>query len=143
MNLSHLINRNLKPMTPALINFQPLPMKYSNYLTKSMNLEVFFQIYRGCLTKFGIFKLKQNGISGKSLNLLCDFLRNRKQRVLLYGQVSVWANVKAGVCQGLVLILGPLLLLIFISYLSECLSLNAKLFADDKLLIRPIPLLLN
>ena len=26
-----------------------------------------------------IFKLKQNGISGNLLNLLCDFLRNRKQ----------------------------------------------------------------
>ena len=35
-----------------------------------------------------IFKLKQNGISGNLLNLLCDFLRNKKQRVLLNGQVS-------------------------------------------------------
>ena len=35
-----------------------------------------------------IFKLKQNGISGNLPNLLCDFLRNRKQRVLLTGQVS-------------------------------------------------------
>ena len=35
-----------------------------------------------------IFKLKQNGISSNLLNLLCDFLRNRKQRVLLNGQVS-------------------------------------------------------
>ena len=30
-----------------------------------------------------IFKLRQNGISGELLNLLCDFLRNRKQRVVL------------------------------------------------------------
>ena len=35
-----------------------------------------------------IFKLKQNGISGNLLNLLCDVLRNTKQRVLLNGQVS-------------------------------------------------------
>ena len=28
-----------------------------------------------------IFKLKQNSISGNLLNLLCDFLRNKKQRV--------------------------------------------------------------
>ena len=34
-----------------------------------------------------IFKLEQNGIPGNLLNLLCDFLRNRKQRVLLNGQV--------------------------------------------------------
>ena len=30
-----------------------------------------------------IFKLKQNGISGNLLNLLSNFLRNRKQRVVL------------------------------------------------------------
>ena len=29
------------------------------------------------------FKLKQNDISGNLLNLLCDFLRNRKQRLVL------------------------------------------------------------
>ena len=32
-----------------------------------------------------IFKLKQNGISGNLLNLLSNFLRNRKQRVILNG----------------------------------------------------------
>ena len=30
-----------------------------------------------------IFNLKQYAISGNLLNLLCDFLRNKKQRVLL------------------------------------------------------------
>ena len=35
-----------------------------------------------------IFKLKQNGISSKLLNLLCDFLRDRKQRVVLNGHDS-------------------------------------------------------
>ena len=44
-----------------------------------------------------IFKLKQNGISGNLINLLCDFLKNRKQRVLLNGQVFGWSDVKAGV----------------------------------------------
>ena len=76
-----------------------------------------------------IFKLKQNGISGNLINLLCDFLRNRKQRVLLNGQVSDWSDVRAGVPQGS--ILGPLLFLIYINDLSEGLSSNAKLFADD------------
>ena len=32
-----------------------------------------------------IFKLKQNGISGNLLNLLSNFLRNRKQGVVLNG----------------------------------------------------------
>ena len=76
-----------------------------------------------------IFKLKQNGISGKLLNLIKDFLKNRKQRVVLNGQFSSWADIDAGVCQGS--ILGPLLFLIYINDLTNVLSSSAKLFADD------------
>ena len=76
-----------------------------------------------------IFKLKQNGISGNLLNLLSNFLRNRKQRVVLNGQTSSWADVNAGVPQGS--ILGPLFFLIYINDLADDLSSNAKLFADD------------
>ena len=76
-----------------------------------------------------IFKLTKNGISGNLLNLLRDFLNERKQRVILNGQVSTWKNVSAGVPQGS--ILGPLLFLIYINDLSDGLSTNAKLFADD------------
>ena len=35
-----------------------------------------------------VFKLKQNGISGNLLNIFEDFLKNRKQRVVLNGQTS-------------------------------------------------------
>ena len=75
------------------------------------------------------FKLKQNGISGNLLNLLSNFLRNRKQRVVLNGQTSSWADVNAGVPQGS--ILGPLLFLMYINDLANGLSSNTKLFADD------------
>ena len=39
-----------------------------------------------------IFKLKQNGISGNLLNLLSNFLRNRKQRVyiIVYKSSCQW-----------------------------------------------------
>ena len=57
-----------------------------------------------------VFKLKQNGISGNLLNIFEDFLRNRKQRVVLNGQTSNWKNIHAGVSQGS--LLGPLLFLI-------------------------------
>ena len=76
-----------------------------------------------------IFELQQNGISDDLLNILSDFLRNRKQRVTLKGQSSPWTNVNAGVPQGS--ILGPLLFLIYINDLPDGLSSNAKLFADD------------
>ena len=75
------------------------------------------------------FKLEQNGISGKLHKLLHDFLVNRKQRVILNGKVSSWANVKSSVPQGL--ILGPLLFLFYINDLPKGFSSNAKLFADN------------
>ena len=73
--------------------------------------------------------MKQNGISGDLLQILSDFLSNRKQRVVLNGQNSSWTNVHAGVPQGS--ILGPLLFLIYINDLADDLSSNVKLFADD------------
>ena len=63
------------------------------------------------------------------LNIFEDFLRKRKQRVVLNGQTSTWKNIYAGALQGS--ILGPLLFLIYIHDLAENLSSNPKLFADD------------
>ena len=97
-----------------------------------LKLEVFSWIYLKPSIKFGmkgLFKLKQNGILDDLLNILSDFLKNTKQRVTHNGQSSSWTNVNAGVPQGS--ILGPLLFLIYINDLSDGLSSNAKLFADD------------
>ena len=55
-------------------------------------------------------KVKQNGISGKLLNGIIDFLSNKKQRVVLNGKYSSWTNIEAGVPQGS--ILGSLFFLI-------------------------------
>ena len=81
--------------------------------------------------KFGMNGLYLNlsGISGDLLNILSDFLKIRKQRVKLNGKSSSWTNVKAGFPQGS--ILGSLLFIIYINDLSNGLSSNAKLFADD------------
>ena len=53
----------------------------------------------------------------------------RKQRVVLNGQVSTWEDINAGVPQGS--ILGPFLFLLYINDLTEDLTTNVKLFADD------------
>ena len=73
--------------------------------------------------------MKQNGISGNLLETLIDFLKDRKQIVVLNGQNSSWANVEAGVPKGS--ILAPLMLLIYINGLPDTLSTNVKLFAED------------
>ena len=75
-----------------------------------------------------MFKLKQNGISDKILNIITDFLSFRKKRVVLNGQGSPCVSIEAGVTQGS--ILGPLLFFIYINDLSDDLSTTAKLFAD-------------
>ena len=70
-----------------------------------------------------------NGISGNILKLLRDCLYCRKQRVVLNGQNSSQQNFNAKVPQGS--ILGPLLFLIYVSNLSNGVSSNCKLLADD------------
>ena len=76
-----------------------------------------------------IFKLKQNGISGNLLSTLTDFLKLRKQRVVLNGQLSSWSNIESGVPQGS--ILGLLLFFIYTNDISEGLTTNGRLLADD------------
>ena len=76
-----------------------------------------------------IFKLCQNGISGYIIKILGGFLPYRKQRVVLNGQCSSWADVNPGVPQWS--ILGPLLFLIYINDLSNGFKSGCKLFAND------------
>lgn len=76
-----------------------------------------------------LFKLKINGISGNLLELLKNFLIERKQRVVLNGKTSEWKSLNSGVPQGSVL--GPLLFLLYINDLTENINSRMKLFADD------------
>ena len=76
-----------------------------------------------------MYKLKQNGISGKLFDIITDLLKFRKQRVVSNGQYSSWTSIEAGVPQGS--ILGPLMFFIYINNLSDDLTTNVKLFADD------------
>ena len=79
-----------------------------------------------------IFKLKQNGISGRLLKFFENYLLNRKQRVVLNGSCSNFSLIESGVPQGSVL--GPLLFLIYINDLERNIKSNVNFFADDTML---------
>ena len=65
-----------------------------------------------------LFKLKQNGINGKLLNLLKSYLANWNQRVLLNGCESwIWCSSR--------------LFLIYINDLENGIKSHIKFFADD------------
>ena len=76
-----------------------------------------------------LYKLECNGIGGNLLGLIKDFLRDRRQRVVLNGKSSNWSTVSAGVPQRSVF--GPLFFLVYINDLPENVSCSLKLFADD------------
>lgn len=79
-----------------------------------------------------IFKIQQYGITGQTLNWLSDFLSNRRQRVAINGSNSDWAYVFSGVPHAI--IVGPLLFLLVLNDILECLCCSSDMFVDDTLL---------
>ncbi len=76
-----------------------------------------------------IYKLEKIGIDGNLLVWLKSYLSNRKQQVVINGKQSDILELNAGVPQGSVL--GPLLFLIYINDMTEGLTGEVFLFADD------------
>ena len=74
--------------------YQLLSITHEIYQSFDNGFEVrgiFLDISKGL-----IFKSKQNGVTGNLLNILIDFLKERKKRVVLNGQHSKWSNKPQG-----------------------------------------------
>ena len=78
-------------------------------------------------------KLDHYSIRGIVNELISNYLLNRKQYVYLNGVRSFLQQINIGVPQGS--ILGPLLYLIYINDLPNCLECTPSFYADDTCMI--------
>ena len=67
---------------------------------------------------------QKHGVEGDLLLILKNYLKNRKQRVVLNGQTFEWRKINSGVPKGSAL--GPLL-----NDLLDGITLICKIFAND------------
>ena len=83
-----------------------------------------------------LLKLKPHGIGDSITDWIEQWLTDRRQRVVVDGDVSNWKSVLSGVPQGSVL--GPILFLIYINDLDDSITSNILKFADDTKLFRKV-----
>ena len=83
-----------------------------------------------------LLKLKAHGIGDGVIDWIEQWLTDKRQRVVVDGEVSNWKSVLSGVPQGSVS--GPLLFLIYINDLDDNIASNVLKFADDTKVFRKV-----
>ena len=83
-----------------------------------------------------LLKMRCYGLPLLTVNWVMDFLKSRKQRVMIDGQFSDWSMCTSGVPQGSVL--GPLLYTLYVNDLPDVVKYAVvKMYADDTKLYYP------
>ena len=83
-----------------------------------------------------LLKLKIHGTGDGIIDWIEQLLHDRRQRVVVDGEVSNWKSVLSGTPQGS--ILGPLLFSIYISDLDDNITSNVLKFSDDTKVFRKV-----
>ncbi len=117
----------------CLTNLLAFMEKVAEYLDRGEPVDVIYLDFQKAFDKVPhkrlIERLREIGIKGKLLNWIEEWLKGRKQRVVINGKASEWIEVDSGVPQGS--ILGPLLFIIFINGIDEGILSDILKFADD------------
>ena len=83
-----------------------------------------------------LLKLKAHGIGDVIIDRIKQWLIDRRQLIVVDGEVSNWKSVFSWVPQGSVL--GPLSFLIYINDLDDNITSNVLKFADDTKVFRKV-----
>ena len=128
-NSQHGFRRGRSPQT-NLIEFMDHVTRWLDE-GKSVDI-VYFDFSKAfdkvCHSRLAV-KMEAAGIRGKVKDWVCEWLRGRRQKVVVDGMESDWEDVGSGVPQGTVL--GGTLFILFVNDIDEGLGSFSRKFADD------------
>ena len=116
-------------LTNLLEFFHDIYQDYDSYKNVDLIYLDFQKAFDSVPHKRLMTKIRALGVGGKLADWIENWLRNRKQRVVINGEASDWVEVTSGVPQGS--ILGPLLFVIYINDLDSNIVNKLVKFADD------------
>ena len=136
LDSNNLLNANQFGFRPGHSTEDQLVLTYNDvtmWLDQGFNVDlVLFDFSKAfdvvCHTVL-IEKFSKLGITGKLLDWIREFLIGREMNVVVDHKISNPRAVRSGVPQGSVL--GPLLFLIYVNFLTHSVLAQTKIFADD------------
>ena len=135
-NINHGFRAGFSCETQLTITFDDLAKNSNKNSQTDVAILDFSKAFDTVPHKKLLHKLCAYGVRGNLHTWISNFLCNRKMKVIIDGESSSETAVLSGVPQGTVL--GPLLFLVHINDLPDCVKSSVRLFADDCLLYREI-----
>jgi len=121
----------------CLINLLELSEEVSHTLDTCCPVDIIYLDFQKAFDKVPhvrlAVKLQNHYTGGEIIKWIKEWLKDRKQKVVINGETSTWAKVESGVPQGSVL--GTLQFNIYINDINEGIINILKKFADDTKLI--------